>query len=335
MARYWVGGATGFLGSWLVRELVEGGHEVVAVSSRGGEASGVEVKVCDVTDRDAVAESAAGCDGAFVAVGKVSRDPADAEALYHLHVRGTASVMAGLRAAAVRRVVFTSTSGTVAVGEDEDRVFSEADSAPLRLIGRWPYYRTKLYAEREALAAHAPGEMEVVVVNPSLLLGPGDLRESSTGDVRRFLEGEIPAVPSGGIAFVDVRDAARGLVSAMERGRGGERYLLSGANMTLSTYLSRLSRSSGVARPWLRMPRGRGVAVGAHRAMDKLFGLVGRKPGLDEASVEMAQCYWYCDSSKAIQELGFRPRDPGDTLRDTVSDLVERGAAFPKASSPA
>ena len=71
-----------------------------------------------------------------------------------------------------------------------------------------------------------PGEFEVVVVNPSLLLGPGDLRESSTGDVRQFLERSIPATPAGGMAFVDARDAAIGLLQAFEKGRAGERYLL-------------------------------------------------------------------------------------------------------------
>jgi dihydroflavonol-4-reductase len=87
----------------------------------------------------------------------------------------------------VRRVVVASTSGTIAVGSDPDVVHDESAQAPLELVAMWPYYRSKLYAEREALALNQPPDFEVVVVNPSLLLGPGDLRESSTGDVRLFL----------------------------------------------------------------------------------------------------------------------------------------------------
>jgi dihydroflavonol-4-reductase len=330
MARYWVGGATGFLGSRLVEALLRDGHEVVAVSSSGGQVAGLTVQRCDVLDEQQVAASAAGTAGAFLCAGKVSRDPADAEQLFRLHVLGTQSALRGLRSAGVPRVVVASTSGTVAVGEDPDRIFTEADPAPITLIGKWPYYRTKLYAEREALMRNEPGVFDVLCVNPSLLLGPGDLRQSSTKDVRLFLEREIAAIPSGGMAFVDARDAANGMILAMSKGRAGERYLLNAKNMTVAAFFERLSRLSGVPVPLLRVPRGRSVAVAAHRAMSGALGWLGRKPAVDEISVEMAQCYWYCDSAKAERELGFTTRDPGETLRETVEDLVERGAAFPR-----
>lgn len=330
MARYWVAGATGFLGSALVSQLIEQGHSVVATSSTGGSSNGMTAARCDVLDEAAVRASAEGCDGAFLAFGKVSRDPKSAEALHRLHVLGTASALRGLRQAGVVRTVLASTSGTIAVGEEPNHVFKETDPAPTRLISRWPYYRSKLYAERDALAEAEAGKLEVVVVNPSLLLGPGDLRASSTLDVRKFLEREIFAIPSGGIAFVDVRDAAAGMLAAMERGRAGERYLLNAKNMTLAAYFERLSRLSGVPTPLLRLPPGRTFAVGAHRVLERAMGFLGREPSVDEVSVEMAQCYWYCDSSKAQRELGWKSRDPGLTLSETVADLVARGAAFPK-----
>jgi dihydroflavonol-4-reductase len=334
MARVWVGGASGFLGSHLVAELSSAGHDVVAAASKGGLVAGRSVESCDVRDAAAVARSARGASAAFLTFGKVSRDPKAAGELHELHVLGTRAALQGLRQAGVRRVVVASTSGTIAVGEDPERVYRETDPAPVELISRWPYYRTKLYAEREALAQNEPGKFEVVVTNPSLLLGPGDLRESSTGDVRRFLEREIPALPSGGLAFVDVRDAACALMAALERGRAGERYLVSAKNLTLAAFFARLSRISGVPAPLLRMPRGRALALGAHRALTGALRWIGREPPLDEISVEMAQCYWYCDTAKAERELAFRPRDAGETLRDTVDDLVSRGAAFPRPSDP-
>jgi dihydroflavonol-4-reductase len=187
-----------------------------------------------------------------------------------------------------------------------------------------------LYAEREALLHAEAGKFDVVVVNPSLLLGPGDLRESSTADVRKFLERDIFAMPSGGIAFVDVRDVTVAMLAAMGRGRSGERYLLNAKNMTIAAYFQRLSRLSGVPAPVLRLPRGRGFALGAHRALKEAMGWIGREPSVDEVSVEMAQCYWYCDSQKAQKELGWKPREPGETLRETIQDLIDRGVAFPK-----
>ncbi|HSU41120.1 MAG TPA: NAD-dependent epimerase/dehydratase family protein [Polyangiaceae bacterium] len=323
----WVGGATGFLGGHVVSALEARGHEVVPVSRSGGDG---RARAVDVLDADAVSASARGCEWAFLCTGKVTRERDDSEELYRLHVTGTKHALAGLRRAGVRRVVVASTSGTLAVGTDRDRIADEGCRAPLEVIAPWPYYRTKLYAEREALAANAPPDFEVVVVNPSLLLGPGDVRESSTGDVRRFLEGVIPAVPAGGIAFVDVRDAACGMLLAAERGRPGERYILNAQNLTLAAFFQRLERISGVKAPLLKLPASRPLALGIGHLFSKAVRAIGGVPPVSEASIEMGQYFWYCDASKAERELGFRARDPGETLRETVDDLVTRKVVFPR-----
>lgn len=324
MARYWVGGATGFLGSHLVRTLLAEGHEVVATSRSGGSLGSTPVAKVDIMDAAAVEASAQGADGAFLTAGRVSRDKDDAEQLHQLHVVGTRNALRGLAAAGIPRVVVASTSGTIAVGSDPKHIFNENDDAPLEIIASWPYYRTKLYGEQEALDANRVG-FEVVIVNPSLLLGPGDVRESSTGDVRRFLERSIPAIPCGGYAFVDVRDAARGMLLAFERGQAKQRYLLNAKNLTIAAFFQRLSRLTGVKPPLLRMPKRRELALQLNQVFNKAVRAIGGEPPVDEVSVEMAQYYWYCDSEKAQRELGWQARDPGETLRDTVFDLVERG----------
>lgn len=322
--KLWIGGATGFLGSHLVRVLRAEGHELVATSRTGGLVDDTPVRAVDATDADAVARSAEGCDGAFLATGKVSRERDAAAELHQLHVLGTRAALGGLTRAGVPRAVYASTSGTIAVGTDPDRVYTEADSAPLEIIAPWPYYRTKLYAEREALAHTG---LEVVIVNPSLLLGPGDLRESSTSDVRLFLQRALPATPAGGMAFVDARDAAQGMWLAFQRGRPRERYLLSAKNLTIAAFFQRLERLTGVRAPLLRMPRERALALGLSSLFSRAVKAIGGTPPVDEVSVEMAQYFWYCDPRKAEQELGWAARDPGETLRDTVDDLVRRGVA--------
>jgi dihydroflavonol-4-reductase len=333
--RFWVAGATGFLGSHLVRTLRSAGHEVVAVSRGGGEVDGVPVQRVDVLDADAVENSARGVDGAFLVTGKVARARDAAEELHQLHVVGTRNALSGLKRAGVRRTVVASTSGTIAVGKDPDEIFDESAQAPLELLAMWPYYRSKLYGEREALAANQPPDFEVVVVNPSLLLGPGDLRESSTGDVRRFLARLVPAIPAGGVAFVDVRDAAEGLLLAFERGRAGERYLLNGKNLSLAAFFGRLERISGVKGPFLPMPSLRPLALGLGHLYTRAVKAIGGEPQIDAVSLEMSQYFWYCSSEKAERELGWFPRDPGETLRDTVQDLVARRVVYLKRGEPA
>lgn len=318
--RYLVTGATGFLGAHLVRLLEAQGHEVVRFSrSAGG----------DVLDGDRVRAAATGCVGAFHCAGRVSQRPEDAEEMYRVHVEGTKITLDACAAAGVRRVVVASTSGTVAASEDPKHVANEQDAPPMGIIGRFPYYRAKLFAERAALERNRD-RFEVVCVNPCLLLGPGDVNGSSTDDVRLLLEGAVPAVPAGGLSFVDTRDAANAMRLAMDCGRAGARYLVGACNLSVRDFVARLARISGVAMPWLPMPRSPALAGLGATWLRKAASRVGLRVGLDPMRVEMAQYFWYVDASKAEGELGWKARDPSETLRDTVEDLRCRGVVWPR-----
>jgi dihydroflavonol-4-reductase len=326
IGRVLVTGGTGFLGEHVVRVLVErGGYEVRVMarshSSLCDELDGVEEVRADITSDDAGLHAAlSGCDGVFHLAGLVSRDPEDGQHMMRVHVDGTRRLLRAAKAAGVRRVVVASTSGTIAVAKD-DRPRDESAPYAVELVSGWPYYVSKIYQEKAALELAAELGLEVVVVNPSLLLGPGDRRLSSTGDVQRFLRRQIPVVPEGGVNFVDVRDAAAATVAAMERGRAGERYLLGGPNWTFAEFFGRLSRVAKVAPPRLRLP-GSVQRAGAS-IIEHLSKRIGRAAPLDRQSVEMSEHYWYIDSSKAQAELGFEAREPAQTLVDTVRYLRE------------
>ncbi len=335
--RYLVTGGTGFLGVHLVRSLLEHDHEVVVLARTDVPAElahehGVIVRRGDVLDEASVRDAAAGCRGVFHCAGFVSRKPEDAEAIYRVHVEGTKVVLEAAHAAGVERVVHVSSSGTVAVSDDPDHIATETDETPIALIARWPYYRAKLFAEQAALGANRPG-FEVVSVNPTLLLGPGDTRGSSTEDVRLFLDRKIPMVPSGGISFVDARDAAEGARLAMDKGEPGDRYLLGAANMTLREFFAKLERVSKVRAPWIPMPRLPELAkLGAQAAKD-LTKKLGLDFEIDPVSLDMAQFYWYLDATRAERVLGWTSREPTETLEDTVEDLRARGVVWPEESA--
>lgn len=334
MSRYLITGATGFLGSHLARHLVEKGHEVVALcrKSEGDLASlGVTIARGDILDQPSVKAAAEGCAGVFHCAGKVSRKPEDAELLYRTNVDGTKSVLAAARAAGVKRLVHASTSGTIAISK-EPRVMDERSPAPLELLGKWAYYRTKLYAETAALEQNGQdgGAFEVVSVNPSLLLGPGDLHGSSTGDVESFLAGKVPVIPAGGLSFVDVRDVAPAMLAAMEKGQPGARYLMTGANMTVAAFLGRIARIADLEPPKLRAPKGMFLARVGVSLFDQAKKVLPLDADMDPVSAEMGQVFWYCDSKRAMTDLGFSPRDPGETLADTVADLYDRGRVWPR-----
>jgi dihydroflavonol-4-reductase len=321
--RILVTGATGFLGQALLPLLAARGH-ALRLLARGAAASapaGAEVVRASLEDREAVRSALAGVEAVYHLAGRVDFDPRDPAGLYRLHVEGTRTLLEDALAAGVSRVILASSSGTVAVSE-EPREATEADGEPIELVAGWPYYLSKLFQEKAALRFHRDTGLPVVVLNPSLLLGPGDGRLGSTSVVYQFLERRIPAMPSGGLSFVDVRDAASAFAAALDRGRPGERYLVGGANMTFADFLGRLSRLSGVPVPRVRLPTPANVA-GA-RLLERLHAWRGSEPPISAQEVEMGERFWYVDASKARRELDFAPRDPQETLFETWRWVEER-----------
>jgi dihydroflavonol-4-reductase len=330
-----VTGGTGFLGSHLVRLLVEEGVKNVRVLSTSApawlEELGVEAVTGSVTSPDAVSRAVDGVAEVYHLAGRVSRAPDDAHEMYRLHVEGTRVVCEAARRAGVRSIVLASTSGTIAVTETGDVVPDEDWPTPFDLVSRWPYYASKIFQERVALENFSGKGERLVIVNPSLLLGPGDERLSSTKVVLDFLARKILSVPKGGLSFVDARDAARAFYGAMLHGGHGERYLLGAANWSFEKFFGRLERISKVPAPSLSLPSR--LAVAGARGLHALYRHWKLAPPVEPSEIEMAEHFWYLDSSKAERELGFAPRDPQETLLDTINYVRANflgGSAFKK-----
>jgi dihydroflavonol-4-reductase len=328
-----VTGGTGFIGRHTVNALVKAGYSVRALCRSDEPAlrdAGAEVVRGDLLKADTVAKALEGITDVVHGAGLVSRDQADAPLMHQLHVNGTRHVVGLAAQANVRRVVHLSTSGTVGVGTDPDMVYREDDPVPFEALTKFPYYLSKWLGERaaeDAMRLAKGTRTDLVTLNPSLALGPGDDRGSSTTDIRRFLNREIPIVPTGGASFVDARDVADMVVAALEQGRPGERYLLGALNFTWANFFDRLAQVSGVKGPTLSVPLPRRLSVLGIGALEKLVGIVGAKLPVTQMEAEMASYFWYIDSRKAERALGFSPRDPMSTLLDTVKDIRGRKAA--------
>ncbi|MEZ5344479.1 MAG: NAD-dependent epimerase/dehydratase family protein [Pyrinomonadaceae bacterium] len=315
-------GGTGFLGTHIVRQFLDSGEKDLRVMASSVPEwmtdEGVEAAVGSVTNTEDVAEAVKGVSAIYHLAGKVSRDNDDAAVMNNIHIQGTRILCEAAAEAGVNTFVLASSSGTIAVSEDKD-VYDETYPPPMELISRFAYYSSKFYQEKTALENFNGKGQKLVILNPSLLLGPGDERLSSTKPVLDFLARKLPFTPSGGLNFVDAADAAAAFVSALEKGRHQEKYLIGAENMTFADFFGRLERLSGVAAPMIRVPKS--VSVPAAGMIDSFFRNWNRTPPFEAKEVEQAELFWYFDSSKAKEELGFDPRDPQETLNDTIKYL--------------
>ena len=318
-----VTGATGFLGRHIIQRLQDSGHDVRALSRDPlAQVKGATVFGGDILKPETLAEALDSVEVLIHSAGLVSFDPADAHTMWRVHVEGTDTLLKAAREAGVKRVIYISTSGTVAVSDDKDFLGTEDSPEPLPIIKAWPYYRSKLFAEQCALSHSAPG-FPVICLNPSLLLGPGDDDDGqSTESVRRFLDDQVPASPPGTISFVDVRDVAEAVLATLTKGSGGRRYLLSGGNYTFKDYYARMSRIADKPAPMAALPRVTRKLVAWFPGIDKVTSLVGAS--LSKEELDIACHNWSASSARAEAELDWTARDPQRTLEDTIFDLKAR-----------
>jgi nucleoside-diphosphate-sugar epimerase len=242
------------------------------------------------------------------------RDPGLVEALERTNVEGT---LAMVRLAAARRcrLVFVSTSGTVACFRSPDEAADEDAPYCEATVARWPYYRSKVRAEREARRLADALGAELVIVRPPILLGPGDHKLRSTSHVLRFLRRKLPIVVRGGIAFADVRDAAGALARLTELESARPVYHLPGATCSVEAFFRMAEEIAGIPGPRVVLPfRPARILAGASDAL-------GLSLLPDPVVVEMASHWWGVRSRYAEAELGLRRRDPRETLRDTIAWL--------------
>jgi len=314
-----VTGATGFVGYHAATELRRQGAEVVALVRPTSDwqrllAAGIVCKIATLDEVVGLADNLTGCDHVVHAAGAVGFGN-EWQAFYRVNVQGTCNILEAARRAGVRRVIHTSS--IVAVGASETPTsLDENSSWNLRASGV-PYVTTKRWSEEVALGTNGKG-LEVVVVNPASIVGPDDFSGSEFGILcQRFWKGRIPFHFGGGNNFVDVRDVARGLVLAAERGRPGERYLLAGENRTYQSFFSDLCRIARKSMPRFRLPNTLAGLLG--RLHDRFRRKVSKRPYFTSAQAALMGYYFFFDSGKAQRELGYVPRPLARSLADAYA----------------
>jgi dihydroflavonol-4-reductase len=327
VSRYFVTGATGFLGGELVKQLIGRGHQVTALVRSVEKASllktlGVQLHIGDITDISSLRTPMEGVDGVFHVAAWYKVGARDTHIAEQVNVQGTRNVLETARDLQIPKIVYTST--VAVLGDTQGRLPDERyySSGPFLT----EYDRTKWIAHYEVAVPMMRAGLPLVIVMPGAVYGPGDTSAIHDALVQ-LLRGRLYTTPRGvAFAWVYIEDAARGLRQAMELGKPGESYLLTGPVHTFEDAFDLAARIAGTRAPLLH-PRPF-VMRGAARLVSLLESWDMRLPIAAETLRLMAGTSWIASSAKAEKELGFTVRPLEEGLRHTIEhELRQLGMA--------
>ncbi len=327
MQKCLVTGGCGFLGSWIVKQLLESGREA-RVFAVPGEArdnlAGLDVDIVegDVRSREDVERAVRGIDTVFHAAAIYQDWAPDPTLMYDVNLRGTFCVLEAARRAGVEKVIYTAS--IVSIGRPPIGQYADERTPYDTWDLDFPYSRSKFHS-RELAEYFAAWDLDVRVVCPGIVFGPGDIRPTPSGQlIVNSLNTPGPALwYDGGASYVDVRDAAAAHLLAAAKGRRGERYLATAHNLTNEEFVKAIFDAGGQSRPLVKLPVGvaRTVAIAFAAAAKR----TGKPPLLARDFFEYSLRPSYYRNDKARRELGatFRPID--ETIRDAIAYFRGRG----------
>ncbi|MEW6180576.1 MAG: NAD-dependent epimerase/dehydratase family protein [Chloroflexota bacterium] len=331
MIKALVTGASGFIGSALCRALLEAGFEVRAFHRPTSNLLllrdlPVEHVLGDLTQPESLLQAAQGVQVIFHAAALMGGGRRDSGRHYTITVEGTRSLLNAALECGVERVVHVSSAAALGVPPE-----IPADGGSPYLMNethtwnypaeRWPYGYAKYLAEMEVQTAVARG-LDVVIVNPTLVIGAGDLYRQSRSVVVQVAQRRLPFLVEGGLNVISLADTIEGMLAALRRGRRGERYILGGENLTIAGLVERIAQVAGVQPPRTLLP------AGLVRRLAVLYGLVENWLPLPVSGAELylAGRYFYYDTQKASEELEWASCSGVDrAIREAIDWSREKG----------
>lgn len=320
-------GATGFVGSAVLRCLLHSGHEMQALVRPGSDRrnlAGLPVRCFegDLTDPESLRKAMIGCDTLFHVAADYRLWTPDPEICYRTNVEGTRSIMDAALAARVKRIVYTSSVAVLGLPPDGSPGNESENVSIDQMTGH--YKRSKYLAEQAVRAMVVERGLPAVIVNPSTPIGPRDVRPTPTGQmIREAARGRIPAYLDTGLNLVHVDDVAQGHLLAFERGVVGERYILGGENMALRDILTEIGRLTGRPAPRYRLSPN--LVLPLAYVTEGWARITRREPLLTVAGVKLAKNRMFFSSEKARKHLGYTPRPALEALEDAVRWFREQG----------
>jgi dihydroflavonol-4-reductase len=331
--KVFVTGSTGFVGSHVAKVLASQGADLrllVRKSSNLSNLAGMQAPQSmttftgDLLNPESLRPGISGCDFVFHVAADYRLWVRDPKQMYAVNVDGTRELLRIAREEGVRRVIYTSSVATMGFKTDGTIVDENTPVSLADMVGH--YKRSKFLAEQEALKAAYDGQ-EVMILNPTTPIGPGDIKPTPTGRiVVDFLNKKFPAYVDTGLNLVDVEEVARAHVAAIEKGTPGERYILGGENLTLKQILDKMSAITGLPSPTTKVPHA--VAMAFAFFDETITGrILGKEPRATVEAVRMGKKKMFAASAKAVRDLDFRQVPVYPALRAAIEWFRANGYA--------
>ena len=323
-----VTGATGHIGNVLTKELVSKGENVrIAIPKTEGIESlkdvidRVERVDCDVRNYDSVRKAVIGADIVYHLAGIVSTTGGNDKLIHDVNVNGTKNVARACLEEHVKRLVYTSSVHAFIEPEGAICLDETAEINPNK--AKDPYAKSKAEATLAVREAVKSG-LDAVVVFPSGVIGPYDYKRSELGQLMiDYAQKKFRVYLDGAYDFVDVRDVIAGEISAAEKGRRGEEYLLSGVKVTVKELFDLLERATGVKAPTFKVPHF--LANMISDVAPIYYKIRHTKPQFTRYSIAVLNSNCFMSHRKADEELGFKTREAYESIRDSINWFKENG----------
>ena len=320
--RFLVTGATGSIGTPLVKHLLRSGHDVSILSRHDRapeELSGLGVRVFqgDIVDLESVNRSLKGHEGVFHLAGYVGYKKYERAMMEKINVEGTRNVITAALKNNIKRLLHVSTVNAIGATFDKT-ILNEATPYNLEKF-HFGYSDTKKAAED---LVKDETRLDSVIVSPSTTYGAGDMLKSSRSTQKKVAQGKFPFYSRGGTSVADLNEVVKGMLSAFEKGRSGERYILGGENLTIKEIFDLIADEAGVKPPSVYLPN---LIMNSLGFWGDLMESLGSKGPINSESAILAQMYHWFDSAKAQRELNYKVSPARVGIHNSIQWMKEKG----------